>query len=105
MDIWISWSASGVVGGRPLGRRHDEGGWRPECRWLECRVVDGILCPKARKRSLRSVVVRGGCPENLSTAVSEVPNRTRPSTISMPHYGSLSIADVSASMMMTKRCG
>ena len=29
-------------GGRPLGRRHDEGGWRPECRWLEYRVVDGI---------------------------------------------------------------
>ena len=37
-------------------------GWRPECRWLGCRVADGIMCPKAPRRSLRIVVVSGGCP-------------------------------------------
>ena len=36
-------------------------GWRPECRWLGCRVADSI-CPKAPRRSLRIVVVSGGCP-------------------------------------------
>ena len=49
-------------GGRPLGRRHDDGGvedrmsmaWVPGCR--------RHLCPKAPRRSLRIVVVSGGCP-------------------------------------------
>ena len=35
-------------------------GWRPECRWLGCRVADA-MCPKAPRRGLRIVVVRGGC--------------------------------------------
>ena len=39
-------------------------GWRPECRWPECRVADG-MCPKALRRSLRIVVVRGGCPVRM----------------------------------------
>ena len=39
-------------------------GWRPEFRWLGCRVVDGI-CPKAPRPSLRIVVVRGGGPVRM----------------------------------------
>ena len=35
-------------------------GWRPEYRWLGCRVVDGIFS-KAPRRSLLIVVGRGGC--------------------------------------------
>ena len=54
------WSAQ-QSGGRPLGRRHDEGGveaimsmaWVPGCRRR--------MCPKALRRSLRIVVVSGGC--------------------------------------------
>ena len=47
---------------RPLGRRHDDGGvearmsmaWVPGCR--------RHMCPKSPRRSLRIVVVIGGCP-------------------------------------------
>ena len=50
------WSAQ-RSGGRPLGRRHDDGGvearmsmaWVPGCR--------RHMCPKAPRRSLRIVVV------------------------------------------------
>ena len=53
------WSAQ-RSGGRPLGRRHGEGGvearmsmaWVPGCR--------RHMCPKAARRSLRIVVVGGG---------------------------------------------
>ena len=55
------WSAQ-RSGGRPLGRRHDDGGvearmsmaWLPGCRWQ--------MCPNALRRSLQVVVLRGGCP-------------------------------------------
>ena len=55
------WSAQ-RSGGRPLGRRHDDGGvearmsmaWVPGCR--------RHMCPKVPRRSLRIVVVSGGCP-------------------------------------------
>ena len=67
-DIWVSlmiWSAQ-RSGGRPLGRRHDVGGvearmsmaWVPGCRRQ--------MCPKALRRSLRIVVVKGGCPVRIS---------------------------------------
>ena len=41
----MTWSVK-RSGGRPLGRRMMKVGWKPECRWPGCRVVDGI-CPKA----------------------------------------------------------
>ena len=55
------WSAQ-RSGGRPLGRRHDEGGmetrmsmaWVPGCR--------RHMRPRAPRRSLRIVFVSGGCP-------------------------------------------
>ena len=58
------WSAQ-RSGGRPLGRRHDEGGvearmsmaWVPDCRRQ--------MCPNALRRSL-IVVVRAGCPMRVS---------------------------------------
>ena len=67
-DIWVSlviWSAQ-LSGGRLLGRRHDAGGvetrmsmaWVPGCR--------RHMCPKAPRRSLRIVVVSGGCPVRVS---------------------------------------
>ena len=31
-------------------------GWRPACRWIGC------VRPKAPRRSLWIIVVRGGCP-------------------------------------------
>ena len=37
-------------------------GWRPECRWLECRVADGRCVRRHLDVVLRIVVVRGGCP-------------------------------------------
>ena len=54
------WSAQ-RSGGRPLGRRHDDGrlearmsmAWVPDCRRQ--------MCPNALRRSLRIVVVSGGC--------------------------------------------
>ena len=63
-DIWVSltiWSAE-RIDGRHIGRRYDEGGveaimsmtWVPGCR--------RHMCPKAPRRSLRIVAVRGGCP-------------------------------------------
>ena len=66
-DSWVSftiWSAQ-RSGGRPLGRCHVEGGvearmsmaWVPGCRRQ--------MCPKALRRSLRIVVVRGGCPVRM----------------------------------------
>ena len=58
------WSAQ-RRGGRPLGRRHDEGvvysmsmAWVPGCRRHN-------MYPKAPRRSLRIVVVRGGCPVRI----------------------------------------
>ena len=39
------WSAQ-RSGGRPLGRRHDDGGWRPNYGWIGCRVVDDICARK-----------------------------------------------------------
>ena len=67
-DIWVSlmiWSAH-RNGCRPLGRRHDEGevearmsmAWVPGCR--------RHMCPKAPRRSLRIVVVRGGCAVRIT---------------------------------------
>ena len=57
----LFWSAQ-RSGGCPLGRRHDDDGvypimsmaWVPGCR--------RHMCPKAPRRSLRIVVVSGGCP-------------------------------------------
>ena len=56
-------------GGRPLGRHHDE------CA-LEARMsmawVPGSrrhMCPKAPRRSLRIVVVKGGCPVRIRIAL------------------------------------
>ena len=68
LGSWVSltiWSAQ-RSGGRPLGRRHDDGGveariamaWVPGCR--------RHMCPKAPRRSLRIVVVSGGCPVRVS---------------------------------------
>ena len=59
------WSAQ-RSGGRPLGRRHDEGGvearmsmaWVPGCRRQ--------MCSNLLRRSLRIVVVRGGCLVRVS---------------------------------------
>ena len=67
-DIWVSlaiWSTQ-RSGGRPLGRRHDEGGmearmsmaWVPGCR--------RHMCPKAPRCSLRIVVVSDGCPVRVT---------------------------------------
>ena len=63
--IWLAQRS----GGRPLGRRHDEGvvearmsmAWLPGCR--------RHMCPKAPRRSLRIVVVSGGCPVRVSIEV------------------------------------
>ena len=57
----VTWSAQ-CSGGRPLGRRHDEGvvkanmsmAWLPGC--------GRYMCPKAPMRSLRIIVVSGDCP-------------------------------------------
>ena len=59
------WSAQ-RSGERPLGRRHDDGGlearmsmaWVPGCRRQ--------MCPNALRRSLRIVVVSGGCLVRVS---------------------------------------
>ena len=60
--LLIIWSAQ-WSGGRPLGRRHDEGGVeaRMSRAWVAgCRRH--IMCLKAPSRSLRIIIVRGGCP-------------------------------------------
>ena len=41
-------------------------GWRPECRWLWVPGFRRHMCPKAPRRSLRIVVVSGGCPVRVS---------------------------------------
>ena len=59
------WSAQ-RSGGRPLGRRHGDGGlearmsmaWVPGCRRQ--------MCPNALRRSSRILVVRGGCLVRVS---------------------------------------
>ena len=64
LGVLTIWSAQGSCG-RPLERRHDEGGvearmsmaWVPGCR--------RHMCPKVPRRSLRIVVVRGGCPVRI----------------------------------------
>ena len=74
------WSAQ-RSGGRPLGRRHDDGGvearmsmaWVPGCRWQ--------IWPKALTRSLQIVVVRGDCPVRVRivafvTKATVTPDRT-----------------------------
>ena len=61
----VIWSAQ-RSGGRPLGRRHDDGcleprmsmAWVPGCRRQ--------MCPNALSRSLQVVIVRGGCPVRVS---------------------------------------
>ena len=40
-------------------------GWKPECRWLECRVADGRCIRRHVDSSFRIVVVRGGCPVRM----------------------------------------
>ena len=61
-DICVSfmiWSAARRSGGRPLGRRLDEGGVEARNSMAWCRVADG-MCPKAPSRSLRIVVGLSG---------------------------------------------
>ena len=56
-------------GGRPRGRRHDDGGveatmsmtWVPGCRRQ--------MCPNELRCSLQIVAVRGGCPVRVSIEV------------------------------------
>ena len=59
------WSAQ-RSGGRSRGRRHAEGG--VEARMSMAWVLGGRrqMCPKALRRSLQIVVVRGGCPVRVN---------------------------------------
>ena len=54
------WSAQ-LSGGRPLGRRHDAGGVEARMSIASVPGCRRHMCPNALRRSLRIVVVRGGC--------------------------------------------
>ena len=47
-------------------------GWRPECRWLGCRVADGICVRRLLGAVYGIVVVSGGCPvrESIEAVVT-----------------------------------
>ena len=67
-DSWVALMILSTQrsGGRPLVRRHDEGG--VEARMSPIAWVTGCgghMCPEAPRRSLRIIVVRGGCPVQI----------------------------------------
>ena len=58
------WSAQ-RSGGRPLGRCHVEGGVEARMSMASVPGCRRQMCPKALRRSLRIVVVRGCCPVRM----------------------------------------
>ena len=59
------WSAQ-RSGGRPLGRRRDDGGLEARMTMAWMPVSRRQICPNALRRSLWNVVVRGGCLVRVS---------------------------------------
>ena len=59
LTIWLAQRS----GGRPLGRRHDEGGAEARISMALVPSCRRQMCPKALRRSLRIVVVRLSCAD------------------------------------------